>query len=378
MTTAHMQDHAVELVGGYSTPNRSLNIIRYYPRAWRGDGGITNSVRHISRGMTEAGANVRIAVDDHPAGHDDPFEWVAVEHSGWRRLRHPVGLEAHLRDADLLVLHSAWVFHNVHAASIARRLGVPYVLEPRGAYDPSILQRRRAAKRVWWWTLERKLVREAAAIHIFFDSEREHLQSIGYTGPTITAPNGVSVPETVRWDGGSGGYVLWIGRFDPEHKGLDLLLGAMRLLPEGERPQLLLRGPDWAGGKQRVVDMVQQMGLSNSVDIGQPVYGQKKWDLISQAAAFVYPSRWEGFGNSTAEAVSVGVPTLVTPYPLGRWLAARGAAVMADPTPESLAAGLRKVLSTGETSTESRERIRDDLSWGAVARSWLNQAEALL
>ena len=54
------------------------------------------------------------------------------------------------------------------------------------------------------------------------------------------------------WDGGSGGYVLWLGRFDPEHKGLDLLLQALALLPSRERPTLRIHGPDWRGRKQKV------------------------------------------------------------------------------------------------------------------------------
>ena len=85
-----------------------------------------------------------------------------------------MGIDELLKGADLLVLHSAWVYHNVYAAERARRMGVPYVLEPRGAYDPFILRRRRALKLGWWWAFERKLVQRAGAIHIFFDAEREH------------------------------------------------------------------------------------------------------------------------------------------------------------------------------------------------------------
>lgn len=359
-----------------------MRIIRYYPRAWKGDGGITNSVRRISEGCVRAGAQVGVAIDDEGAPDEqrDPFLWLPVRHEGPANFRRPVGLEEHLRGADLLVLHSAWVYHNVYAARMAERMGVPYVLEPRGAYDPCILQRRRTVKRLWWWALERRHVRRAAAVHIFFDAEREHLRSIGYDGAAIVAPNGIAFPDEVSWDGGSGGYVLWIGRFDPEHKGLDLLLRGLRLLPAAERPQLRLHGPDWVGGKPRTVRLVDELGLRDWVTIGEPVYGDEKWRLICQARAFAYPSRWEGFGNSAAEAVAAGVPTLVTPYPFGQWLAAQGVAVMADRTPEALADGLRRVLEPAPAGTSQRARrlMREELSWDAVARSWLRQAEAVV
>src|SRR5688500_2226011 len=137
-----------------------MRIIRYYPRAWKGDGGIRNSVCRLSTGLVRAGAAVSVAIDEGAAPEAaELFDWLPVDHAGPQRFRRPVGLESHLRNADLLVLHSAWVYHNIYAANIARRLGVPYLLEPRGAYDPCILRRRAALKKMWWWLFERRLVR---------------------------------------------------------------------------------------------------------------------------------------------------------------------------------------------------------------------------
>lgn len=359
-----------------------MKILRYYPRAYSGDGGITNSVRRISAASSRAGASVTVAVDEAelPVETFDGFRWAAVPHRGSAPFRRPVNFGDVLRGSDVLVLHSAWTTHNLRAGEVARRLGVPYVLEPRGAYDPRILDRRPALKRLWWWAGERRLVQGAAAVHAFFPSQQEHLARIGYRGPVIVAPNGVAPPAGVQWDGGSGGYVLWFGRFDPEHKGLDLLLRGLALLPEEDRPTLRLRGPDWAGGKERVRRLVRELGLAARVEVGDPVYGDEKWRLLASAAAFTYPSQWEGFGNSAAEAVAVGVPTLVTPYPLGRWLEQHGAAVAAEATPEGLAQGLRTIVSPEARALgrRGREVVREHLSWDAVARAWLDQVRAVL
>ena len=358
-----------------------LRIIRYYPRAWKGDGGIRNSVCHIAAASARSGADLSVAIEDDavpPPG--DSFRWIPLRHSGPHRFRRPCGLEAHLQGADLLVLHSGWVYHNAFAASVATRMGVPYVLEPRGAYHPSFFNRRRLLKSLWWTMFERKLVQAATAVHVFFEDERESLRSIGYDGPTIAAFNGVSVPEQARWDGGSGGYLLWIGRFDPQCKGLDLLLQAMKLLPPSQRPPLRMHGSDWNGGKGRVVELVEALELGADVHIGDAVHGDRKWQLIRRAAAFAYPSRWEAFGNSAAEAVAAGVPTLVTPYPLGNWLYSRGAATQARATPEALAEGVRAVLSpaAAERAARGQRLLEAELSWDAVARSWLRQAEEVV
>ena len=358
----------------------TMRILRYYPRAWVGDGGITNSIRRISEATVRAGHDVQVAIDDATdLRQDEAFTWVPVAHVGRGRLRRPVGMDAVLEGVDLMVLHSAWTHQNVRAGAAARRMGVPYVLEPRGAYDPSIFRRRRLLKRAMWETVERTLVQGAMAIHVFFESEVDQLRQIGFAGPIIVAPNGITIPPDTRWDGGSGGYLLWIGRFDPEHKGLDLLLHAVHAMEAHERPNVRLHGPDWVGGKARVEALVDELALGDTVTIGPPVYGATKWQLISAARAFAYPSRWEGFGNSAAEAVCAGVPTLVTPYPFGRWLHGRGAAIMADATAVGLADGLRRVLSSeGVAAAEVGGRLlHDELTWDAVARSWLRQAQEI-
>ena len=360
-----------------------MRIVRYYPRALTGDGGMTNAVRQWSSYAARAGAEVTMAFDRGvPPAEPNGVRWQAVRHEGPDALRVPCDLEQALDGADVLVLHSAWALHNVRAAEVARRLGVPYLLEPRGAYDPHIVRRKRLLKAAWWHVWERALVTNAAAIHVFFEPERAHLEALGYHGDVVVAPNGIVPPRDVTWDGGSGGYVLWMGRFDPEHKGLDLLLGALALLPPGERPSLRLHGPDYrlGGGNEAVRRMVEQLAIGDAVAIGEPVHGTAKWELLSRAIGFVYPSRWEAFGNSVAEAAALGVPTLTTPYPFGQFLAARGGAFVADANPAALAEGLRALRSPAARATGGRGArvVRECMPWDIVTRSWLEQTEAVL
>jgi glycosyltransferase involved in cell wall biosynthesis len=283
-----------------------------------------------------------------------------------------------LRDADLMVLNSGFTMHNVVAARIARRQRVAYVVAPRGAYDPHIFLRRPRVKKVWWRSLEYPMVKRARALHLFFADESADMQKLGYHGPTLVAPNGVEPPPGLQWDGGTGGYLLWLGRFDPQHKGLDLLVRALATVPRDARPTLRLVGPDWRDGRTRVTTLVRELDLEEWVSVEPPLYGDEKWAALRSASGFVYPSRWEGFGNSVAEAASLGVPLLVTPYPFGRLLHRRGGAVLAQLTVEGLAEGLQAVGGAAALGARAREIVLDEMSWDRVGRSWLEQAEALI
>ncbi|HUG83314.1 MAG TPA: glycosyltransferase [Euzebya sp.] len=358
--------------------------MQYHPRALVGDGGISNSVRRLSAAMVTAGAEVVIAHQSGPTS--SPFapdaggaRWVPVRHIGWPGMQVPTDLHRVLRGADVLILNSAWTAHNVRAGAVAAAHGVPYVVADRGAYDPLILQRRRWTKRVWWQLFERRLVQRARGLHVFFESQDRVVRELGFGGDVIVAPNGVSVPPDEAWDGGSGGYVLYIGRFDPEHKGLDLLVRAVESLPDEERPQLLLRGPDWRGGKAVLEALVAQLDLQHWVQIGPAVYHEEKWGLMTRAAGFAYPSRWEAFGNSAAEAAAMGMPVLVTSYPLGRYLADHGAAILAETTVAGLADGLRRLRSPEAPAIGkgAAQLVSDAFTWDAVAEDWLAQLAAL-
>jgi glycosyltransferase involved in cell wall biosynthesis len=357
-----------------------MRIVRYYPRACTGDGGMTMALRHWSETAATMGAEVVVAFDGGRPPESTAVEWLPVRHRGPAGLRLPVGLDSVLRGSDLLVVQSAWAGHNLRAAAIARRLGVPYLLEPRGAYDPHIVRRKRLLKRAWWLAWERSLLRGARAVHLFSESERPHLRALGYDGPDIVVANGVSAPDGPCWDGGSGGYLLWLGRFDPEHKGIDLLIQSVSRLRPEERPRLRLRGPERRGGRKRMEQLASGLGLDDWVEIGGPVFGDEKRELVARSTGFVYPSRWEAFGNALAEAAALGTPTLGTPYPLARYLAEQGGAFVAEPTPEALASGLLRLAgpdaeAVGRTGSEI---VRREFTWPAVTSSWLRQVEALL
>jgi glycosyltransferase involved in cell wall biosynthesis len=359
-----------------------MKVVQYYPRAVAGDGGMTGAVQRLAVSLHEAGAEAVIAYDD-AGGTTEPLDGVTligVRHRGPKHQRVPdtKALATAVRGADVVVLNSGFTPHNVVAARVARRQGIAYVVAPRGAYDPHIFLRRPRLKKLWWRSLEYPMVKRARAVHLFFSDERADLERLGYHGPTLVAPNGVEPPADMVWDGGTAGSLLWLGRFDPQHKGLDLLVGALARVPRDVRPLLRLVGPDWRDGRERIVTLIRELDLADWVSVEPAIYGDEKWSALRSATGFVYPSRWEGFGNSVAEAASLGLPLLVTPYPFGRLLHRRGGAVLAPATVEGLSEGLQAMAGAASLGVRARQIVLDEMSWENIGRSWLAQAEALL
>jgi glycosyltransferase involved in cell wall biosynthesis len=296
-------------------------------------------------------------------------------------MRAPVGLGPILDGGDVLVLHSGWVYHNLQAARAAARSRVPYLLTPHGAYDPNIFKRRSGSKKVWWKVFEQQLVTRAHAVHVFFDEQRDELRDLGYTGPVIVAPTGLTIPAFTP-QAARAEFLLWMGRFDIEIKGIDLLLQALASLDPRVRPRTRLHGPDWRGGKEQTKHMVRELGLDDYVTIGPALYGAEKWDALRDCGLFIFPSRWEGQGLIALEAAAAAAPLIATnTTSVGRHLAAARAAFLVEPTAQSIAAGIvrgRATADNEEFGIRASQFVRERFSWPVVAESYAEQLKALL
>jgi glycosyltransferase involved in cell wall biosynthesis len=358
-----------------------MKILAYGHSALATPFGTPSATRGWCEALARTGAEVTLVADAgtrvvaQPAG----VRCIRLPHhlsKFWGgRLRSPKGIGRLIGESDVVVIHGAWRPSNVITATLARRRAVPYIAVPHGLYDPHIVARHRALRRAWWMLAERRYLQRAAAVHLFF---RDEPRAYPFRSRLIVAPNGMSPPPDVRWDGGSSGQVVWLGRFDVQHKGLDLLIEAIECVSASRRPQVRLIGHDWFNQKAVLRRRILERGLESWIEIEEPVVGDEKWKVLSTARAFVYPSRWEAFGLAAAEAVSIGVPTIVTPFPLGRFLASQGAAFEVVARPGAIADAVSSVPAAGFDAEIGPRVMREHFSWDTTAASWLQQVGALL
>jgi glycosyltransferase involved in cell wall biosynthesis len=169
-------------------------------------------------------------------------------------------------------------------------------------------------------------------------------------GAIEIVPNGVDDFFTPG-DGEEGDYVLFAGTLEPR-KGIDDLLDVWETLPS-PRPRLVLCGdPGWHGVRasrpHRSGVSPDRDGRAHSVEITGYVDRQRLRDLYRGARAFVYPSRYEGFGIPPLEAMACGAPVIATRTgAIPEY--AEGAALLVDPGDrDALRAALVRVLGDRE------------------------------
>ena len=179
--------------------------------------------------------------------------------------------------------------------------------------------------------------------------------------PAAVVPPGVSaafrpgdpaaVARTLATLGIGGPYLLAVATWEPR-KNLELLIRVFRSMQsDGEfldHRLVLAGGPGWKDERLRGLlrggSGSERSATSETVTALGFVTDQQLAHLYSGCRAFVFPSRYEGFGIPLLEARACGAAIVATDLPELRE-AGGDAAIYVPPTPEGIRDGLRRVIS---------------------------------
>ena len=144
-------------------------------------------------------------------------------------------------------------------------------------------------------------------------------------------------------------YILSVGSIEAR-KNILLAVKALPYLPDDLSLVVVGRHTKYT---DEVIDYAKQQGLAHRVKVMHGVTDEQLPQLYAGAEAFVYPSRYEGFGIPIIEAISCGLPVVAC---TGSCLEEAGGpdSLYVDPDDEqAMAAAIRQVLK-GADGREQR------------------------
>jgi glycosyltransferase involved in cell wall biosynthesis len=155
-------------------------------------------------------------------------------------------------------------------------------------------------------------------------------------------------------------YILTVATLEPR-KNLHTLLSAHALL-SGEFALAVSGAEGWGPRPQLEAERVYALGFVSDDELAR---------LYRGAAAFVFPSRFEGFGLPVIEAMSSGVPCVVSSHP-SLDEASGDAAVRVDPDDsEAIAAGIERALAERDVLVAKGFEHASRFTWEATGRTFL-------
>jgi glycosyltransferase involved in cell wall biosynthesis len=170
--------------------------------------------------------------------------------------------------------------------------------------------------------------------------------------------------------GGEVPYVFAVAASDPT-KNIETLIQAFSRLPSSlrDRHKLVIAGD--VRRRPELVERVTALGMAPHIIFKGIVCDDELIKLYQQAAVFVFPSRYEGFGLPVLEAMACGCPVISSnasslPEVVG------SAGLLRDPSDiDGFAADMALLLGDADRRAHMRERglaQAGQFSWGRTAR----------
>ncbi len=170
--------------------------------------------------------------------------------------------------------------------------------------------------------------------------------------------------------GGEPPFVLYVGGRAASYKGFDTLLDAYARWPLAPDIGLTVVGAPWNDEER---EALARLGPSHRVRLVSDIDDEALADLYRSAAAFVYPSRYEGFGIPLLEAMACRCPLVASRIPTTEEVAGDVPHYFGPGDADGLSDALTKAVEGGRASPNvARGEVRaQTFSWERAAAETL-------
>ncbi len=213
---------------------------------------------------------------------------------------------------DVVLVQEQYNFLGMPLIRDIQKARIPYVVVPRCSLTCSAQQKKRLKKSVGNFLYFNSFLRKAAGIQYLTKQEKkesgEHWNSNGFV-----IPNGINIPQIKKEYNTGKIECTYIGRIDFYHKGLDLMLNAIIQLSDIiSKANMHLNIYGW-GSQDDIEKLNETIKRCNKiVEFKGPVHGNEKEKVLLESDVFFLTSRFEGMPMGLLEAMSYGIPVMIT------------------------------------------------------------------
>lgn len=270
--------------------------------------------------------------------------------------------------ADIVHVHLARDFVTLPAAQMARKKRLPYVVQTHGMIDRSSHPLALPLDAIF----TRPILRRASKLLYLTSKELADVTCVaGGSVATAHLPNGVPIHKAVCNEDEKTVEVLFLARLHERKRPLYFVEMAKRLHAQHPTVRFRLVGPDEGEGT-RVRAAIRAAKMGSALEWEGAIGPHETIERMRQAALYVLPSINEPFPMSVLEAMSLGIPAVVTQScGLHEAIASAGAGAVTDETIDSLVEAVTALLERPDELRAAGERagslIRSSFGMNAIS-----------
>lgn len=299
--------------------------------------------------------------------------------NNWRAV-----VASEFQNPDIVIFHE--IYH-VEFARIAKALvkeHIPYVIIPHGGLVEEAQKQKRWKKIIANLLFFYKFVNRCSAIQCLSVNEEKNTK---FNIPKFIGTNGIEIPRDYKRSFCiNEPQITYIGRLEMYSKGLDMLLDSICELHPfllQKKVKIDMYGPNniqvWF---DNIIQLIKEKGIGDVVQLHHAVTGAEKKRLLLESDIFIQTSRHEGMPMGILEAMSYGVPCIITDgTSLGEITTKYNAGWVSQTSVASITDTIKKAIGDvekwSEKSVNARKLVVDNFSWDTIATSVLNQYKQL-
>ncbi|AYY29661.1 glycosyltransferase [Bacillus cereus group sp. LD113LC] len=283
-------------------------------------------------------------------------------------------LPAPYNSPDLVVFQGVYFIDYYLISKDLVKRNIPYIIIPRGSLTRGAQKIKSLKKKISNKLIFNKFIKNARAIQYL--NQAEYRDSGDWWNENhLIIPNGTyvkTIKNTFRERSPLKG--VFIGRLHVFHKGIDLLIEACSKLKNEIDGviQIDIYGKDQNGSKNEITNLIVKHGLDNIIKVKDGIYDSEKEAVLLDSDFFVLTSRFEGHPMGLIEALSYGLPSLVTTGTnMAKEIESNNAGWIAETEIESIVIAIKRLIrekSEIEEKGNSAIELSRSYDWDALAK----------
>lgn len=285
---------------------------------------------------------------------------------------------------DLVVFHELYRPQYLKIYKTLIKENIPYVIVPHGGLSKHFQRIKWLKKKAANLLLFGRFFRHARAIQCLSEGE---LKETAYKNAKKIGANAVDLPGKVKQSFCQNGIKLvYIGRLQMYHKGLDLMVNAVKNIQSFMREKgckLSIYGPDHKGRFAKLNKLIVDSGVSDIISLNPPVFGEEKENALLGSDIFIQTSRADTTPTGVLCALSYGLPTILTEgTSLAGFVSEQNAGWACATDVKSISEAIVKAIDErallAEKSQNAIAAIEKHYCWDSVAKEIVDQYKVLI
>lgn len=273
---------------------------------------------------------------------------------------------------NIVILHELYKFEYIKISKYCIENRIPYIVIPHGCMVEKAQKQKWLKKKLGNLIFYKRIFKKADAIQFLNIKEKENtkikLDRIIISGFGIENSSSKNKPKKpIKF--------VYIGRYSIYTKGLDLLFDACLKNKEWFRKnnvQINLYGRISSKKDNIIFNLAKEKGIDDIFIVNNAIYGNDKSKVLCDAYAFIQTSRHEAQPQGIMEALSIGLPCIVTEgTSFAEYVNDKKCGIGIKPNSIEIFNAIKKIVSNQNDrkyfSENAIQNASKDFNWNSVA-----------